>query len=150
MPLSSELPVLIIDTREQEPFAFNGYPAIRGTLKSGDYSLQGFESMVAVERKSYADCWSSMSQGRARFGRCVERLAKLDRAAIVIECSLTELAVQPSRIQRTNAASVIGGLISYSAQHAIPVFFCDSRMFAERVTLRFLASWYKHRRSLVT
>jgi len=144
----AEFPAIVVDTREQAPFIFDGFVTVRGTLKQGDYSLVGFEDKVAVERKSYNDCWGSMSLGRARFQRCVERLAKLDRAAIVIECSLTALTVQPARIQRTNAASVVGGLVSYSAQHAIPVFFCDSRLFAERITLRFLASWFKHRSSL--
>lgn len=136
---------LVVDTREQRPFGFEGFAVQRGTLKAGDYSLLGYEHLVAVERKSLDDCWGSMSTGRARFSRCVERLAKLDRAAIVVECSLSELAVQHPRIQRTTPASVVGGLISWAAQHSLPVFFADNRVYAERVTLRFLASWWKHR-----
>jgi len=93
--------------------------------------------------------WSSMSTGRQRFERCVKRLAELDRAAIVIECSLTKACERPSQIQSVNVASVIGGLISYSAQYAIPIFFCDNRIYAERVTVRFLLSWLKHRSSIV-
>lgn len=140
-----DLPTLIIDTREQAPFAFTGLPSRRGTIPAGDYSLDGYEALVAVERKSHGDCWGSMSTGRGRFQRCVQRLAELDRAAIVIECSLTHLCNRPHYIQRTTVASVVGGLVSYSAQYAIPVFWCDNRAMAERVTLRFLASWYKHR-----
>lgn len=141
-------PRVVVDTREQQEFPLEGIETVRRKLDAGDYSLEGFEHRVAVERKSHSDMWCSMSNGRGRFERCVQRLAKLDRAAIVIECSLTELCQRPHQIQRTNVASVVGGLISYSAQFAIPVFWCDNRIYAERVTIRFLLSWLKHRSSL--
>ena len=143
----SDLPpyVIAVDTREQAPFPLLGFASMRKTLKAGDYSIVGYEDKVAVERKSYQDAWGSMSGERARFEKCVKRLAELDRAAIVIECGLTQLTVQPSYIQRTNAASVVGGLISWSCQYRIPVFFSDTREQAERITLRFLAAYFKHR-----
>lgn len=141
--------IIAVDTREQLPYTFEGCAVERITLKAGDYSIVGEEHHVAVERKSHADCWGSLSNGRGRFERCVARLAELDRAAIVVECSLTELCARPSQIQRTTPASVVGGLVSYAARYAIPVFWCDTRPMAERVTLRFLASWYKHRRDYV-
>src|SRR5688572_3100235 len=112
--------VVIVDSREQSPFDLLGFATIRKKLDAGDYSVQGMEHLVAVERKSHGDCWGSMSTGRARFERCVQRLAELDRAAIVIECSLSALAVPPSQIQRVSPASVIGGLISWSCQYALP------------------------------
>jgi ERCC4-type nuclease len=140
---------ILIDTREKAPFPFAGLTTKRATLKSGDYSIEvdgeSWSNRVAVERKSYSDIWGSMSMGRARFKRCVERLAELDRAAIVIECGLYHLCEQPSRIKRTTPASVVGGLISWSVQYSIPVFFCDTRYLAERVTARYLASYFKHR-----
>ena len=50
---------IIIDSREQRPFDFlsqNGdIETERGTLDTGDYSVAGLESRVAVERKSLAD-----------------------------------------------------------------------------------------------
>lgn len=137
--------IIAVDTREQQPLNFLGFVTMRKTLRTGDYSLIGYEDRVAVERKNYHDAWGSMSQGRERFGRCVERLSKLDRAAIVIECSLTQLATQPSYIERVTPASVVGGLISWSCQYALPVYFCDNREQAARVTVRFLAAWLKHR-----
>lgn len=142
-------PVIAIDTREQLPFEFVGMTTQRCSLKTGDYSIVGYENRVAVERKSHNDMWGSMSNGRGRFERCIKRLAELDRAAIVVECSLTELCQRPHQIQRTNVASVVGGLISYSVQYAIPVFWCDTRIYAERVTVRFLLSWLKHRSGLI-
>lgn len=151
MPSKADSPynapfVIAVDTREQDPFPLLGFATMRKTLKTGDYSIIGLEDKVAVERKSYSDCWGSMSTGRARFERCVKRLAELDRAAIVIECGVKELAVQPSRIERVTPASVVGGLISWACQYRLPVFFADDRAHAERVTVRFLAAYYKHLR----
>lgn len=137
--------VIAVDSREQLPFPLTGFAFIRKTLAAGDYSIIGMEDRVAVERKSYDDAWGSMSSGRARFERCVKRLAAMDRAAIVIECGLTKLATQPSRIERVQPASVVGGFISWACQFQIPVFFCDTREQAERVTVRYLASYFKHR-----
>lgn len=139
---------VVCDTREQKPFLFPGIATVRATLKTGDYSLRGFEDRITVERKNYQDAWNSMSDGRARFERCVKRMAAMERAAIVIECSLTQLTIQPSYIKRVVPASVVGGLVSWSAQFSIPVFFCDSREFAERITLRYLAAFWKHRRDV--
>lgn len=141
----AELPRIIVDTREQDAFKFEGLQTIRKKLDAGDYSLEGFEHRVSIERKSHGDCWGSMSNGRGRFERCVKRLAQLDRAAIVIECSLSKLCERPTQIQRTTVASVVGGLISWSVQYSLPVFWCDNKVMAERVTLRFLASYLKHR-----
>lgn len=141
--------VIAIDTREQRPLEFDGMETAVTTLKVGDYSIVGYESEVACERKSYSDLWSSMSNGRGRFERCVERLSNLNRAAIIIECSMAEACVQPPQIQRVNTASVVGGLISWSCRYNIPVFFCEDRAYAARVVLRFLASYLKHRDAIV-
>jgi DNA excision repair protein ERCC-4 len=148
--MTLELPpfVIAVDTREQLPYPLLGFATMRKTLRTGDYSIIGLENRVAVERKSYNDIWGSMSLGRTRFEKCVKRLAELEHAAIVIECGITQLATQPSYIQRTNAASVVGGLISWSVQYNIPVWTADTREQAEKITVRILGSFWKHRSGL--
>lgn len=89
---------VVIDTREQRPFEFAGLtsdarhgrrplvvPTVVGTLGQGDYSLAGLQDVVAVERKSLADLYGTLGQGRERFERELERLAGLLWAAVVIE-----------------------------------------------------------------
>jgi len=42
--------IVIVDTREQTPFDFGRFPDVetrRDTLPTGDYSLSGFESVIA-------------------------------------------------------------------------------------------------------
>ena len=136
---------VVVDTREQAPFEFKGILQVRGTLPTGDYSIQGYENQIAVERKSKTDAWGCCIEGRERFVKCLERLSQLDRAAVVIECSLAELSIQPPQIKRVTAATVVGSYISWSVQYGLPIYFCDNRAYAERVTIRFLVSWLKHR-----
>lgn len=100
---------VVVDTREQRPFSFD--PArvttIRGTLPVGDYSIAGHELEVVVERKSLQDYVGSITQGRARFFRELERLALYDYAAIVVEGSLEDLVVGNYR-SAASPASIAG------------------------------------------
>ena len=45
---------IIVDTREQAEYTFD-CSVLRRKLDAGDYSVQGYEHRVAVERKSLAD-----------------------------------------------------------------------------------------------
>jgi ERCC4-type nuclease len=89
---------IIVDSREQSPYSFKGFkcdaakkgrPLLVCTevagLKSGDYSLKGFEDRIAVERKSLQDFYGTLGQGRERFERELVRLSVMDFAAVVVE-----------------------------------------------------------------
>lgn len=141
---SANLPPIIIDTREQHPFEFAGLPTVRLMLPAGDYSLAGFEKFVAVERKSKEDAYQCVGRGRRRFVDCLERLAALDRAAIVIERTIEDFAANPPPATRIDARMAVGSYISWSCKYRLPVFWCNDRTHAERVTLRFLAAYVKH------
>jgi hypothetical protein len=101
-------PVVMIDTREQRPFDFHGLRAdarndyrplkvttLRGTLRSGDYSLAGFEDCIALERKSLADLYGTIGQGRDRFVRELERLNELSVAGVICECDWDRILREP-------------------------------------------------------
>jgi len=45
----------ICDTREQRPLNLAPLQVVTGTLATGDYSVQGLENIVAIERKSLSD-----------------------------------------------------------------------------------------------
>ena len=71
---SDDLPVLLVDTREQRPLQFSHLPAESATLYTGDYSVRGLEEIFAVERKSLADLAGSLTRERDRFMREMHRL----------------------------------------------------------------------------
>jgi ERCC4-type nuclease len=53
--LADRAPVIVIDTREPDPLAFERRSSIRGTLQTGDYSVAGLEDLFSIERKTVAD-----------------------------------------------------------------------------------------------
>ncbi len=62
-----KLPV-VIDTREQRPLDFSAFPnvrIVRCKAWPGDYTLQAYSRMLAIERKSVADLVGTMCGGYA-------------------------------------------------------------------------------------
>lgn len=66
---------IVIDTREQRPWAFPSelVDSRRGTLPTGDYALAG-DLNFAIERKSVADFLGTVIVGWERFCREIERM----------------------------------------------------------------------------
>ncbi len=148
---------VVIDTREQLPFSFDGLtcdradgggaltvPTQRGTLASGDYSLLGYESRVAVERKSLSDLYGTLGQGRERFERELERLAVMDFAAVVIEATWPEVCSEPPPHKQLSPKTVFRSIIAWSVRyqriHWIPA---GPRRLAEVTTFRILERFLK-------
>jgi len=67
---------IVEDTREQKPLSFRR-ETIRKGLKVGDYSVQGYEDKVTMERKSIADlCGTCDHKNRERFKRELSKMQK--------------------------------------------------------------------------
>ena len=65
-------PIVLVDTRERYPFDFSRFPnwvadEKRQTLKVGDYSVEGMEKLLVLERKTLTDLISTVIQQRTRF-----------------------------------------------------------------------------------
>ena len=79
---------IIIDTREQSPWAFPSYivGSKRGTLRTGDYALEG-DYNFAIERKSLDDFLGTISTGWERFLRELDRMneAKYPAKVVIVE-----------------------------------------------------------------
>ena len=128
---------LVADTREQVPYAFGSRPVVRRALPAGDYSVEGFESAVAVERKTLADFVGSAIRARERFLREIERLAGYPHACVVVEAGLPDVLAgcYPSG---AHPQSVFGAAVSICVDHGVPVYFCGDRQTARLFTEGFL------------
>ena len=51
MTINNEDFTIIIDTREQQPWVFEQYVVANKKLDTGDYSIEGYENIFAIERK---------------------------------------------------------------------------------------------------
>jgi ERCC4-type nuclease len=136
---------IVIDTREpvETAYKFAGFKTVRQKLETGDYSILGHESRVTVERKEHGDAYGVVGANRERFERELERLAKFECPAIVIEADLADFATPPP-YTRIVAAQAVGSFVSWSVRYRIPVWFCHGRREAERVTLRILGAYLEH------
>jgi len=93
---------VIRDTREKRGFGWEFYehtydkrrpPNCAGMivekLETGDYSLVGYEDILAIERKEdFGEIWMNYGN-RQRFEEEMERMSKIKHAYILIESQLT-------------------------------------------------------------
>lgn len=131
-------PTIIEDTREQNPWVFaNDVRVVRQALKAGDYSVLGYETELAIERKSLDDLLSTLSWGRERFETELEKLAKMRRACIIAEGSIDDVIIGQAR-SRITAASLLGSIAAIHARYGIPTIWAGSRSTAAAYALRWL------------
>lgn len=142
--------VFVIDTREQTPFAlwdlddWRGEKigkdrVIRGTLKTGDYSVRGFESAAAVERKSFDDLFGSLTYGRDRLLDEIERARELKFFGFVIEAPLWKISQGHSRMGRFTGDDAVRSILSWQVRYPwVHWHWCDNRTEASLVTVRLL------------
>jgi ERCC4-type nuclease len=76
MKVPKELPIVLIDSREQSPLPIASFPSERAGLATGDYTVAGLENHLTIERNSVPDLISTLFQkdNRTRFMREVERM----------------------------------------------------------------------------
>lgn len=133
--------IIAIDTREQRPFEFRGLGVQiytnRQTLKTGDYSLVGFERRICVERKSKLDLYKSVTHDRQRFERELQRMSRMQRACVIVECSVAEIQMG-TEISRVSPENIVLTAIAWSGRYRVPWFFMPDRAEAERATYDFL------------
>ena len=132
----------VIDDRERLPYDLS--PAITRRLATGDYSLVGCEHRIAIERKTHADAYGSLSgRARDRFQRELVRLGALEYGAIVIEASLHELLV-PARFSRLHPRAAITSLLAWSVRYGVHVFFAGDREHAMATTRQLLEKFARY------
>ena len=142
--MTTTMPPVVVDSREQRPYTFGG--AIVAGLKTGDYSLEGCEHLVAVERKSKADLFGSVTRGRERFEREWARLAKLAFGAVVIESSWAGL-LRPLARSQVSPCAVRGTLTAWAIRYNVPFFCVDDRASGQALTFDLLTNFWKEHRA---
>jgi DNA excision repair protein ERCC-4 len=130
-------PVIVIDTREQDPLPIAGLPFLRGTLVSGDYSILGAEELFAVERKSIADLVACCTgENRSRFERELHRLRGFEFARLLVVGAPEDIAAGRYR-SCIPPASVLGSLAAWEVRYRVPVVFAPTVLGA----VSYVESW---------
>ena len=116
-------PVIVADSREQEPLTFTRLQSVRGTLYSGDYSVQGLESKFAVERKSIDDlAGCCVNSNRDRFEHELHRLRGFCFVRLLVIGTREDIAAGRYRSKITPSA-VLATLDTFEIRYSIPLVF---------------------------
>ena len=84
---------ILVDTREKTPL-FTGAKVIK--LDTGDYTFEGYEHELAIERKSSVYEFARNITEK-RFNDWVRRLAEFKHAYMVCEFTLDDVAIYPKK-----------------------------------------------------
>ncbi len=145
--------IIVADTREQVPFVFDAInlkihetPQVeRATLKTGDYSLKGFEDVICIERKSIADLFGSCGKGRPRFEREFMRMAAFEYAALVIEVDWQDIYTKPPNRSKLSPKNILRTLMAWHMRYNVHIWPCPGRSFAEKTTYLLLDRFYREK-----
>ena len=119
--LKTPLPVLLVDTREQDPFDFRPYAKWFGGIKRtklelGDYSVEGMEHCCVVERKSLSDLVKSFTeQDRHVLRQRLRLMAEYPDSLLVVDAPMSQVksryefsGVNPNQITQSVFAVMVG------------------------------------------
>ncbi len=160
--------VVIVDSQEKHPFPFTGFLAgaslnhrpldVQTVTRSlgpshGDYSIEGYEGQIHIERKSLEDAHGTFlgwGDHRERFEKTLDYLNSIEFGAMVIECTHGEmLSKAPSRGTKSAEENKLilnqqyyAWLLKY---RSIQWLFCDSRRLAEISTFRLFEKFYAYK-----
>jgi ERCC4-type nuclease len=132
------LPTIVVDSREQDPLAFS-FPTIIDGLSTGDYSIAGLEDDFAVERKSIPDLVGSLTSGRERFMRELQRLQSYPFRRLLIIGSEKEIEKGGWKYSRANPTAILHSLHAIEAR-GIPVVYASNAVLGASLVERW-AFW---------
>lgn len=166
---------VLIDTAEQSAWTFAGIKADanqknlplivpyrysclgRHPHSRGDYTIEGFESHVGIERKGIEDAWgtflgwsesgSGMNR-RERFECELENLSKMNCPIVIVEAELDECLNKMPRWGKKSIAAnrkiFFRSVVSWQQKYRIPFWFMNGRRAAEIGAFRYLEKFWQH------
>lgn len=139
--MKTPLPPVVVDSREQKALRFSGLATVGACLETGDYSIEGYEDTITVERKSLDDLASCCGVDRHRFMAQVDRLLSIPSRLLLVEANWVDIAEHRyhSRINPQSITSTLFKLMSMG----LPVLMGYDPENAGKACLRFLKAAYR-------
>lgn len=142
---------VIIDTREQQPWIFERTTAENKKLDTGDYSVEGYENILCIERKkSVSEIANNITE--SRFKDVIERMNNYKYAFLILEFNLNDIYRYPigsnvpkhmwNKIKITSGF-IIKNLLELQLKNNIKVLFCDNANNASKIALSLMKKVYE-------
>lgn len=130
---------IIVDTREQKPWVFSDHATAVQKLDTGDYSVQGLEHLLCIERKrNVSEIANNITE--SRFKDVLSRMSKYRFPFILLEFDLQQVLDFPigSDIPKSvwpkikiSPKYILKCIMEMSLLYNIYVIFCGSKPNAE-------------------
>jgi ERCC4-type nuclease len=145
-------PQVLVDTREQLPYSFEGFQnwiggSRRATLPTADYSVEGMEDLLVLERKSLGDLVGTLMHHRERFFDECERMTKFRWRAIIVEASYEDVKspYKQNEFIQSHPNGVSGSLDALESKFGIPVIYTSQhRYLAEEKAASWLSKHFTY------
>lgn len=128
--------IAIVDSREQMPLDLSPLKTTTKGLKTGDYSAEGYEEKIAIERKSIQDFVACCGRERARFEKEIGRLHSYPYRAIIIEGDWSSVELKRYRGQ-IHPNAIIGSALGWALSD-ISIIMAGDRIRAGKMVARML------------
>lgn len=133
---------IIVDTREQKPYKFTN--SITRKLDIGDYSLEGVEAFVAIERKTLDDWIISITKNREKMeSKIIKAKSLLLYYAIVIESDMTKMWKR-RKFSKTSPTAYINTTLKWSVKYNLPIFLSSNATQGRYITKTLLEGFYNY------
>jgi DNA excision repair protein ERCC-4 len=130
--LADSEPIIVVDTREQDPLPFSRLKTESGTLVTADYSVVGLEHLFGVERKSISDLVGCcVGQNRERFERELHRLRGFRFKRLLVVGSEAQI-LKGEYHSNIKPRAVLGTLRAFEVRYDVPVVFEPTSVLAGR------------------
>ena len=140
--LRAPLPVVVVDTREQNPLSFRRFKGWFAGIENralplGDYSVAGMENSCVVERKDLGDLICSLTVNRSVFVKRLRRMSGLPHSLLVITAPLSEIKSEyPYR--RVSPNQITQSLIAVLAGLRVPFVCTETHELGEEIVASYL------------
>lgn len=132
---------IIIDTREQQPWSFPHHVTANRKLDAGDYSIEGLENVLAIERKKSVNEIAN-NVVESRFKDALTRLSQHKYAFLLLEFDIEDIlnypigSNLPKRLWdkvKISPAFLMKNVLEWQLDFNIKVIFCGSPSNAEKI-----------------
>lgn len=142
---------IIVDTREQNAWEFGNHTTSRHKLDTGDYSIEGLEHLLSIERKqSVSEIANNITE--KRFPAFLERLSLIPHKFMLFEFDLEDVYQFPvgSDIPkkmwdklRVSSSYILKNISLFHIKYGIHTVFCGDADNAEKMAIRIMRTVYE-------
>lgn len=142
---------VVIDTREQLPWEFGLHSTAKKKLDTGDYSIEGLEHLLCIERKrSVSEIANNISE--KRFKNVLERMTNIPYRFILLEFDLEDIYTFPvgSDIPKKmwehlkiTSKYILKYITEIQLHYGVHILFCGCSENAEKMAVSIMKRVYE-------